>query len=128
MVEKHYFGLKSGIDMDTMGTHNNKTSRGKFFVSFISLILRSYLLREKNLCKDKTFVHKSLPEIIRKMALIKLEQANRKITTHGIGKDQNRIISNLQVPIEFFKINIGGILEYLGISQPVVKRKVKNNK
>ena len=44
VIEKHFDQLKNGLDFERLKTHNNKTTDGKVFTAFISLILRSYML------------------------------------------------------------------------------------
>ncbi len=45
VVEKSFDNLKNEIDMKRLRTHNSDTMHGKVFVSFISLIVRSYILK-----------------------------------------------------------------------------------
>ena len=44
VVEKCFDSLKNELDMKRTFCHNSETLNGKFFVSFISLIVRSYML------------------------------------------------------------------------------------
>ena len=44
MVEKSFDSLKNELDMKRLHTMTSETAQGKLFVSFISLIVRSYML------------------------------------------------------------------------------------
>lgn len=44
VVEKSFDNLKNELDMKRLHCHNSETVNGKIFVSFISLIVRSYML------------------------------------------------------------------------------------
>lgn len=45
VVEKSFDSLKNELDMRRLRCHNTQTMQGKVFVSFISLIVRSYMLQ-----------------------------------------------------------------------------------
>lgn len=45
VIEKSFDNLKNDIDMKRLRTHNSDTMHGKVFISFISLIVRSYILK-----------------------------------------------------------------------------------
>lgn len=45
-IEKSFDDLKNELDMKRMRTHSSETAQGKIFVSFLSLIVRAYLLRQ----------------------------------------------------------------------------------
>jgi transposase len=44
-IEKNFDQLKNGLDFRRLRTHTNKTTEGKVFVGFLSLILRSTMLK-----------------------------------------------------------------------------------
>ena len=44
VVEKSFDSLKNELDMKRLHTMTGETTQGKLFVSFISLIVRSYML------------------------------------------------------------------------------------
>ena len=46
VVEKSFDSLKNELDMKRMRSHSTKTAEGKIFVSFLALIVQSYLLKQ----------------------------------------------------------------------------------
>ena len=46
VVEKSFDNLKNGIDMKRLHCHNYETLKGKVFVSFVALVIRSYMLQK----------------------------------------------------------------------------------
>ena len=48
VIEKSFDDMKNGLDMKRLRSHGSDTAQGKLFVSFISLIVRSYILRQMN--------------------------------------------------------------------------------
>ena len=45
-IEKSFDDLKNELDMKRLHIHTSETAQGKVFVSFLSLIVRAYLLRQ----------------------------------------------------------------------------------
>lgn len=45
VIEKSFDNLKNELDMKRLRSHNSETVQGKLFVTFISLIVRSYMLK-----------------------------------------------------------------------------------
>ena len=45
-LKKSFDDLKNELDMKRLRSHSSETTQGKLFVAFISLIVRSYLLRQ----------------------------------------------------------------------------------
>ena len=56
VIEKNFDDLKNVLDFSRLKNHINNTTDGKKFVSFIALILRSYIAN--NLPKLKTYLKK----------------------------------------------------------------------
>ena len=45
-IEKSFDNLKNELDMKRMRSHSSKNGPGKVFVTFLSLIVQAYLLRQ----------------------------------------------------------------------------------
>jgi len=99
VVEKNFDQLKNRLDFRRMRTHWNRTTQGKLFIGFLSLILRSDLLRRiksDNLTKHLTF-EKILIEL-RKIKTVTLSDQSQ--TLIPLTKMQKTILSVLDVPFD----------------------------
>lgn len=65
-----FYALKNYNDLDRLRTHNQKTTDGKVFVSFISLILRSWL--NEKIGEYKKMSHLTLKKLILKLGDIQV--------------------------------------------------------
>jgi transposase len=99
VIEKAFLNMKNQIDFKRIHTHNSKTSEGKIFVGFISLILRSYVMncikadeRVKNLSVKMVF--KQL-EKIKKITYDDLE-----VVYTQLSKKQKVILDALGISFE----------------------------
>jgi len=107
VIEKNFDDLKNDLDFSRLKTHINNTTDGKIFVSFIALILRSYIAN--NLPKLKTDLRKqnlTVQEVLLELEKIKLTTLNNSKTTitpltsiqknifktYGISDDMNKVL------------------------------------
>ena len=81
-IEKSFNELKNELDYGRLKTHVNKTTDGKIFIGFISLIIRSYLTR--SLDELKTNLKKqnyTVQDILYELEKIKVTTLNNEKTT-----------------------------------------------
>ena len=103
--EKMFYALKNYNDLDRLRTHQQKTTDGKIFVTFISLILRSWL--NSKLYEYKKRTHLSLKKIILKMSDIQyLRSKNEVRFLKSLTKEQKDILDIFLVNIEDFEQKI----------------------
>ena len=99
VIEKNFEQFKNRLDFKRMRTHWKKTTEGKMFVGFISLILRSYMLgvikndeQTKHLTFDKVLIE------LKKIKQVVLNDMN--IMVSPLTKLQKTILSVLNIPFE----------------------------
>ncbi|MCL1908368.1 MAG: transposase [Holophagaceae bacterium] len=68
-IEKNFDQLKNGLDFRRLRTHANKTTDGKVFVGFLSLALRSHMMKKLKECK--TLKRLTLEKIMLELKKIK---------------------------------------------------------
>jgi transposase len=96
VVEKNFDQLKNRLDFKRMRTHWNKTTQGKMFVGFISLILRSDMLRKvKGNIKTKHLTFDKILIELRKIKTVTLTDMSEVLIP--LTKMQRTILSVLDV-------------------------------
>lgn len=110
VIEKNFDDLKNDLDFSRLKTHINNTTDGKIFVSFIALILRSYIAN--NLPKLKNDLKKqnlTVQEVLLELEKIKLTTLNNNKTTimpltsiqknilktYGMSDDMNKVLEKI---------------------------------
>lgn len=89
--EKMFYALKNYDDLDRLRTHKQKTTDGKLFVSFIALILRSWL--NQKVGEYKTRKHLTLTNIINKLSDIQILHTKAETRyIKSVTKEQNEIL------------------------------------
>ena len=65
VVEKSFDSLKNELDMKRMRSHRSQTAEGKIFVSFLALVVQSYLLKQLKpyMRKNNLTLHSILLEL-----------------------------------------------------------------
>lgn len=95
-IEKEFKGLKNELAVLPLKTHNNNTTRGYLFVAFLSLILRSRLLK---MIKDSDILKKYSVERV----LLELEKwrkitlADGQVVTTVMTKKQRTVLEALEL-------------------------------
>jgi transposase len=93
-IEKFFMYFKDDLTFKRLRTHNNKTTEGKLFVGFISLILKSQLLLKAK--SNKNTSEYPLKEILRKLKRIKvIDIDNRHVLQLPISKFQREIFESI---------------------------------
>lgn len=98
LIESIFDILKNDLKDKRLRTHSLETSKGKLFLSFLSLILHSgvcKIMREKDIFKDYTLI-----ELLYELKKIKIvEMENGKIFLTEISKKQKDILKKFDLPI-----------------------------
>ena len=68
-IEKNFDQLKNGLDFRRLRTHANKTTDGEVFVGFLSLAMRSHMM--KRLKENKALKRLTLEKVLRELKKIK---------------------------------------------------------
>ena len=69
VIEKNFDQLKNGLDFRRLRTHANKTTDGKVFVGFLSLALRSHMM--KKLKENKAMKRLTLEKVLLELRKIR---------------------------------------------------------
>jgi len=80
-VEKHFDQLKNGLEFKRLKTHSQKTTDGKIFIGFLSLILRSYMLQViKNDKQTKQLTFEKIMIELRKIKFVLTANFKKTLT------------------------------------------------
>lgn len=95
VIEKCFDNLKNELDFSRLRTHEDKTTEGKIFVGFISLILRMYLSNKLNInSKDQKKINITTTEVLLEMEKIKITSlSNEKTLMMQLTKLQKDILA-----------------------------------
>ncbi len=100
-AEKAFDNLKNELDNDRMLTHNEKTTDGKSFISFLSLIMWSDLQRTIN--KNNKKVEKTIHRILEALKMIRrIDNKNLSILLQPLTKKQKDILEALEIDQKIF--------------------------
>lgn len=99
VVEKGFKRLKNDLDLNRLRVHGDDTMGSKLFVSFISLILLSYIhnvMVEKNMYRDFT-----LKELIHHLEKLRVQYISGERILYPLTKIQKRIFEdfNMKLPV-----------------------------
>jgi len=99
IVEKNFEQLKNRLDFKRMRTHWNKTTQGKMFVGFLSLILRSVMLRKiKENVQTKHLTFEKILIELKKIKAVSLTDMSEILLP--LTKLQKTVLSVLDVSID----------------------------
>ena len=99
VIEKSFDNLKNELDMKRLRSHSSETVRGKLFVSFISLIVQSYMLKHLSLYMQTTGC--TFRKILLELDKIKCLDLNTKAKPrllNPVSKSQRDIFMALDLP------------------------------
>lgn len=96
VIEKTFNDLKNGIDGKRMKTHNQKTTNGKLFASFLSLIIRSRMYQKT--AQYRLENNMPMPKIINQLNKIKCTVfEDGTVANHPLNNKQKKILSAVGV-------------------------------
>lgn len=101
IIEKNFDDLKNELDFSRLRTHIDKTTDGKLFVAFVSLILRLYFSNKlKVMKKDLKKTSLSITEAILELDKIKVTKlSNEQTLIMPLTKLQKDILTSLNIDI-----------------------------
>ena len=98
VVEKSFDSLKNELDMKRLHTRTSETAQGKLFVSFISLIVRSYMLNGlSDYMRKNSFTLKKILLELDKMKCFSPSSAHSPRPLNPLTKTQREIYSFLSI-------------------------------
>jgi transposase len=96
-VEKAFYRFKNTMDLNRLRTHSDKTTDNKLFISFISLIIISYI--HKNMVNKDLYKKYTLNGLIEKLDKLKYAYSDSIIMTKPITKEQEEIFKSFDIEI-----------------------------
>lgn len=100
VVEKSFDNLKNGLDMKRLHCHNSETMNGKVFVSFVSLIIRSHILKSLSDYMQTTgFTFRKILTELDKIKCLDLNSKSKPRLLNPITKTGRDILTLLNVPM-----------------------------
>jgi transposase len=104
-IEKTFMNFKDNINFKRLRTHNKRTTSGKLFVGFISLILRTELLNRIKKCEQTSKL--TVKDVIRKLKRIVITTINNNIVKKmPISKHQRNVFSSIGILLDEFFVSI----------------------
>ena len=97
VVEKSFDDLKNDIDFKRLHAHSSETVSGKIFVSFISLIVRSYMLKH---LADLNLTQKKVVIELDKIKVLKLTANAKPRLINPVSRFARDILNSLGVPCD----------------------------
>ena len=99
-IEKSFNNLKNELDMKRMRSQSSETAQGKLFVSFLSLIVHAYLLRQlKPYMQKNSLTLRSILLELDKMKTILYPGSREPRLLNPLTKRQRDIYELLEIPI-----------------------------
>ena len=99
-IEKSFDDLKNGLDMKRPHIHTSETAQGKVFVSFLSLIVRAYLLRQlKDYMRQNGLTLKKILLELDKIKTIQYPGSDEERLLNPLTKRQREIYELLEIPV-----------------------------
>lgn len=95
VVEKSFDNLKNELDFKRLHTHNRDTTQGKIFVSFIALIIKSYILNHTN--EGLQMTQKQLLLELDKIKILKFNEKSKPRLINPLTKSQRSILEALNL-------------------------------
>ena len=98
VVEKSFDNLKNGIDMKRLHCQTYETVKGKVFVSFVALVIRSYMLQKLSdyMQKNVLTFRKILTELD-KIKCLDLNTKSKPRLLNPVSKTQKDLLSLLNL-------------------------------
>ena len=92
--------MKNGLDMKRLHIHTSETAQGKVFVSFLSLIVRAYLLRKlKDYMRQNGLTLKKILLELDKIKTIQYPGSDEERLLNPLTKRQREIYELLEIPV-----------------------------
>ncbi len=106
VIEKSFDDLKNELDFKRMRTHTDATMNGKFFVSFISLIIKSYI---HNCLTDCDLTHNRIILELDKIKIFDSHSNAKPRLFNPPSKTADSILSQLEISSDFVCGDFAGV-------------------
>ena len=98
MIEKSFDSLKNELDMKRLRCHGSETANGKLFVSLVSLIVRSYMMKSLSLyMQNNNCTFKKILLELDKIKCLDLKTQFKPRLLNPISKMQRDIFDALEI-------------------------------
>ena len=98
IVEKSFDALKNELDMKRLRSHTSGTTQGKLFVSFLALIVRSYMLNAlRSYMREKGFTLRKILLELDKLKIVQFPGRNEPRLLNPPSKKQREIYAALRI-------------------------------
>ena len=92
---------KNELDMKRLRCHNEETAQGKIFVAFLSLIVRSYMLKQlRPLMQQNDYPFRKILMELDKIRCFSISQNAKPTLTNPLTKLQRAIFDCLEIPYQ----------------------------
>ena len=99
-IEKSFDDLKNELDMKRLRIHTSETAQGKVFVSFLSLIVRSYLLKRlKDYMRRNGLTLRKILLELDKIKTIQYPGSEEERLLNPLTRRQREIYELLEIPV-----------------------------
>lgn len=99
VIEKSFDDLKNELDMKRLRCHNEETAQGKMFVAFLSLIVRSYMLKRlRPLMQQNDYPFRKILMELDKIHSFSMSPNAKPTPTNPLTKLQRTIFDCLDIP------------------------------
>lgn len=99
VIEKSFDDLKNELDMKRLRCHNEETAQGKMFVAFLSLIVRSYMLKQlRPLMQQNDYPFRKILLELDKIHSFSMSPNAKPTPTNPLTKLQRTIFDCLEIP------------------------------
>ena len=100
VIEKSFDDLKNELDMKRLRCHNGDTGSGKTFVAFLSLIVRSYMLKQlRPMMRQNDYTFRKILIELDKIRCISITPNAKPNLMNPLTKLQRSIFESLDLPI-----------------------------
>ncbi len=100
VVEKSFDDLKNELDMKRLRCHNGDTGSGKTFVAFLSLIVRSYMLKQlRPMMRQNDYTFRKLLIELNKIRCVSIAPSAKPSLMNPLTKLQRSIFQCLDIPL-----------------------------
>ena len=100
VIEKSFDSLKNELDMKRLRCHSSESVNGKLFVSFITLIVRSYMMKSLSLyMQNNNYTLKKILLELDKIKCLDLKTHSKPRLLNPVSKKQRDIFEVLEIPI-----------------------------
>ena len=100
VIEKSFDSLKNELDMKRLRCHSSESVNGKIFVSFVSLIVRSYMMKSLSLyMRSNNYTFKKILLEIDKVKCLDLKTQFKPRLLNPVTKTHREVFAALEISV-----------------------------